>query len=171
MMHLIDLREPDGPYGAACQAARQRAEVTVSSDIVPPWFLVRILTKRLAAARTGLEASARHDDDYAKQVYEALKTVEDFIRNGTVFEPTVEQVVAGLLGAQECEEEHARSYEKKEIGVSQYVCRTCRHAFYMHRESNEWQMLNPRRKKNLTGCTREGCGCKAADDSHVNKHE
>lgn len=54
-----------------------------------------------------------------------------------------------------------------EIGISEYLCRKCRHAFYMHRESTEWQRLNPRRKNSLTGCARDGCDCTAADDSHV----
>jgi len=47
-----------------------------------------------------------------------------------------------------------------------YQCRACRHAFYEHRESREWQLLHPRRKRNLTGCTHPGCACAHADDSH-----
>lgn len=51
--------------------------------------------------------------------------------------------------------------------LSLYSCRGCKHPFYEHRESGEWQLLNPRRKRNLTGCTRAGCTCSHADDSHV----
>ncbi len=49
------------------------------------------------------------------------------------------------------------------VSVSQYLCRCCHHPFYEHRESREWQLLNPRRKRNLTGCSHEDCGCRAAD--------
>jgi hypothetical protein len=39
------------------------------------------------------------------------------------------------------------------------VCITCGHAYFYHRESREWQLLNTRRKKNLTGCTKHACTC------------
>jgi hypothetical protein len=55
--------------------------------------------------------------------------------------------------------------------VTAYQCRRCGHPFYEHRESREWQLMNPRRKRDLHGCTRHGCGCATADDSHVVKPE
>lgn len=39
------------------------------------------------------------------------------------------------------------------------ICGNCKHAYFYHRESREWQMLFPRRKKNLMGCTKAGCAC------------
>lgn len=48
-----------------------------------------------------------------------------------------------------------------------YLCLKCRHPFYEHRESREWQLLHSRRKRNLTGCTRKDCTCLHADDSHT----
>lgn len=48
--------------------------------------------------------------------------------------------------------------------LAAYLCATpgCAHAFYRHRDSAEWQRLNPRRKRALVGCTAEGCPCTAA---------
>jgi hypothetical protein len=53
------------------------------------------------------------------------------------------------------------------VTIPPWACRSCGHPFYEHRESTEWQLLNPRRKRNLTGCTHSGCSCTAADESHV----
>lgn len=55
------------------------------------------------------------------------------------------------------------------MNLTDYQCGTCKHPFYEHRESREWQLLNPRRKKNLNGCTHKGCDCQHADESHVKK--
>jgi hypothetical protein len=54
--------------------------------------------------------------------------------------------------------------------LTAYQCGTCGHAFYWHRESREWQLMHPRRKRNLTGCTHEGCTCTASNTSHIAKH-
>lgn len=51
--------------------------------------------------------------------------------------------------------------------IEPYVCKNekCKHAYYHHRESTEWQMLNGDRKKPwrpLPGCTVPGCPCEKA---------
>lgn len=56
---------------------------------------------------------------------------------------------------------------ERPMTVTAYQCRACSHPFYEHRESSEWQLINPRRKRDLTGCTRPGCDCEHADESHV----
>ncbi len=43
-----------------------------------------------------------------------------------------------------------------------YLCVDCGHVLFRHRESREWQLNNPRRKRNLVGCTEPGCKCQAA---------
>lgn len=46
--------------------------------------------------------------------------------------------------------------------MTQYQCKECGHAYWKHRESREWQLNNPRRKRNLIGCTEHNCNCKGA---------
>lgn len=57
------------------------------------------------------------------------------------------------------------------MSVTPYQCGTCGHMFFYHRESAEWQRLNTRRKRNLTGCTHPGCSCLAANADHIKEED
>lgn len=105
-MHLSDIRGPEGPYWAAYQEERARSGILDNPAHVPDWFVAKLARERVAAARVGVERCVRPlgaEPGMDREVWEALKVVEAFIREGHTLEPAVAQVVAGLLGAQEVE--------------------------------------------------------------------
>lgn len=104
-MKLIDIREKDGPYWAAYQAHRERERIIDDPAFVPSWFVARLARERVAAARVAVEQIAH---PLGAELWEALRTVEHFLREVHDLDPVVEQVVAGLLGAQEIETERER---------------------------------------------------------------
>lgn len=115
-MHLIDVREQHGPYWAAYQAYRKRERVLDNPAFVPDWFVAKLARERVAAARVAMEQLGAEPMDvfgseYQREltaVWAALRTVEQFIRETRTHDPSVAQVVAGLLGAQEIETERER---------------------------------------------------------------
>ena len=44
--------------------------------------------------------------------------------------------------------------------ISKYCCKRCGHAFFKHKESTEWRLLN--RAKTQKGCTEPGRDCREA---------
>ncbi len=127
MMRLIDIREPDGPYGAAYQATRARDGIIDNPDMVPDWFVARLARERVAAARVALEQLGAEPMDafgssYQNElgaVHAALRTIEGFIReHGPDVLGARDQVVAGLLGAQEiATERENRDFEREHGGA------------------------------------------------------
>lgn len=118
-MKLSDLREPDGPFWGAYQEERRRERIIDNPDFVPPWFLIKLGRERLAAARVSLEqlgSDARsnlvrtlngyrvsEDHHELAKVHAALRVLEEFVGHGLDTSGAREQVLAGLLGAQEVE--------------------------------------------------------------------
>lgn len=118
-LHLIDLRGPEGPYWAAYQDYREKNGVYDNPDHVPDWFMARVARQRVAAARVELQNLTPPDGSqhqYFCEVFNALRTVEMFIRETNVFDPGCARVVAGLLGAGEL----PGAYD-----VEQAECRWC----------------------------------------------
>lgn len=114
-MHLQDLCERLGPYWAAFQAYRRRERVFEDPDYVRPWFLVGLLRDRVAAARVGVEKIARPNDAEAESLFHALRLIEDRLRTHGALDLVTEQLVAGLLGAQEIETERERRDTGREL--------------------------------------------------------
>ena len=103
-MNLIDLRGSGGPFWAAYQEERRRAGIIDNPDFVPEWFLRRVMRDRLAAAYVVLEQSrdSKSAFDERKKAWDALRVLEAFV-GGYDPDGVREQVLAGLLGAQEVE--------------------------------------------------------------------
>ena len=49
-LHIADVREPSGPYWRAYQAERARRDIIENPDLVPDWFLIKLMQERLIAA-------------------------------------------------------------------------------------------------------------------------
>lgn len=119
-MNLIDIRERLGPFWAAYQAERRRSRIIDNPDYVPEWFVAKLARERVAAARVALEQlkpprPQKYNGREVVEVWEALRTVEGFLRDGSNEFGQRDQVVAGLLGAQEIEtERERRDYEAEQ---------------------------------------------------------
>jgi hypothetical protein len=114
-MNLLDLREPNGPFWVAYQEERARERIVDNPGFVPDWFLIRMMKRRLAAARIALEqVSTKEPTPYyeMKRAWEALNTLESFLDYGSQVDPlgARQQVLAGLLGAQEIETAREREW-------------------------------------------------------------
>lgn len=113
-MNLLDIRERTGPYWAAYQAYRRENGVIEDPDYVPDWFVVKLARDRVLAARVGIELSARPNDEHAHEVWKALGVVADALSTGNPLEPWMQQLVAGLLGAQEIETAQEKRWAEEE---------------------------------------------------------
>lgn len=126
-MNLLDVREPDGPYWAAYQAERAREGIVDNPDFVPEWFLIKLLKGRLAAARVALEQVDidRSEFDETKKAWQTIKTLEEFIGSGADPFGARQQVLAGLLGAQEVETARERVWAEQRKTVLVVNCPGC----------------------------------------------
>lgn len=128
-MNLLDVREPDGPYWAAYQEERAREGIVDNPDFVPEWFLIKLMKDRLAAARVALEQvqGTREPTPYyeMKRAWQAIKTLEEFIGSGSDPFGARQQVLAGLLGAQEIETARERVWAEERKTVLVVNCPGC----------------------------------------------